>query len=72
MNEKLDLLDCIAHGVSHETFLAGFGGNVDAAAQHLAEFYLAELRESIVEVEVPTNDEIRVAVEDAKRQLAKL
>jgi len=69
MNEKLDLLDCIAHGTSARDFLAAFDGNVIAAAEHLAAFYLEQLRESTVEVDMPTADEMRVAICDAERAL---
>lgn len=34
-----NLLDCIAHGTTHEDFLAAFDGDVDEAARHLREFY---------------------------------
>lgn len=34
-----NLLDCIAHGTTHEDFLATFDGDVYAAARHLRDFY---------------------------------
>ena len=70
MNNKLDLLDCVTHGTSTETFLESFNGDVDAAAAHLAEFYMAQLVEE--HAHAPSDDDMRAALRNAKRQLAQL
>jgi hypothetical protein len=52
MNDNL--LDCIAHGTTHEEFLATFDGDVYEAARHLRDFYVNALEEAGADV---PNDE---------------
>lgn len=63
------LMDCVAHGTSHEDFLATFGGDVDAALVHLENFYrdqMAELGEDVDENEI---EEMR---DNARRTLRQI
>lgn len=54
MNDNL--LDCIAHGTTHEEFLASFKGDVYAAARHLRDFYVEQLEAT--DADVPDDSEL--------------
>jgi hypothetical protein len=60
-----NLLDCIAHGTSHQTFLAEFGGDIDKATAHLKKFYLQQLREE----GAPAPDNLSETVANTKSAL---
>ena len=64
-----DLLDCITHGTAHSQFLAEFGGDVDAAVEYLAAFYLDQL--TAEGADVPGDEELAEMKRAAKRDLGK-
>lgn len=63
MNDNL--LDCVAHGTTYEEFMASFGGDVEAAAKHLREFYEDAMDEA--GEDVPTEDLDMLEKETARR-----
>lgn len=64
-----DLLDCLTHGTTHAQFLAEFNGDVQAAVEHLAAFYLDQL--AAEGADAPGDEELAEMKRAAKRDLGK-
>lgn len=66
-----NLLDCIAHGTTHEDFLATFDGDTYAAARRLRDFYANALEEQGEDVpEQSELDELQRNTANALRRYA--
>ena len=63
------LMDCVAHGTSHEDFLETFDGDVNAALDHLEKFYRAQMAENGEDV---SEEEIKEARDNARQTMRNL